>query len=183
VSDADFADVPENARAPLRKLVAEIETLQRGQSAQAFAEAVMENPRLLLRDVGLLVPGRTVLGRTDVVSRIDGEPVRFTNTAELRKYEPGRSAEIVITSVANSEDARRTMQAMIGPVLDAIPNKAERQAATARIAEMGDPTISDETVITVELPSGLARSMVWRKRLYMPGRGTTVETRSFRRVG
>jgi hypothetical protein len=77
---------------------------------------------------------------------------------------------------------RRAMKAMIDPILAAIPDPGQRRMAAARIAQMGEPTITDESVLTIDLPSGLARNMVWRNQFYIPGRGSTTETRSYRRL-
>lgn len=178
----EFADVPPEGRAAMQKLIAGIARLQRDQSPQAFAATMLENPRLLLRDVGALVPGEAVMTRTEMASRQDDGQIRYRSRIELSDYQPGKSARVKISAVADPADSRRAMKALIDPILAAIPDPAQRKAAAARIAEMGEPTITDETVMQIDLPSGLARSMEWRNRFYIPGRGSTTETRRYRRL-
>ncbi len=180
--EADFADVPLEGRAAMRQMMAGIAKLQREQSRDAFAETMLENPRLLLRNIGALVPGVAVEAQTEAASKVDQGRIRYRSRIEMRQYQPGKSVEVMISSVADAGDARRAMKAMIDPVLAAIPDPAQRQAAAARIADMGEPIITDESVLTIDLPSGLARSMVWRNQFYIPGRGSTTETRSYRRL-
>ena len=180
--EGDFADVPPEGRAAMRRMIAGIARLQRQQSPEAFAEAMLENPRLLLRHVGPMVPGVAVEADTEAAAKPGQGRIRYRSRIELRDYRPGESVEVKISSIADADDARRAMKAMIDPILAAIPDPLQRQAAAARIAQMGEPTITDESVLTIDLPSGLARNMVWRNQFYIPGRGSTTETRRYRRL-
>lgn len=181
-AEREMADMSVGSRDAMRRMLLDAAVTQRNKSPEAFADALLENPRLLLRNFGTLVPDETVTGQTEQRSRSGEAPMRFESRAELRSYVPGQSAMVVISSKALPADARRMMDAMVGPILAAIPDERQRDAARARIADMGEPTIRDDTVINFDLPSGTVRSMTRRKRFFIPGRGASVETRSFQRI-
>lgn len=181
-AERQMADMSVGSRDAMRRMLLGAAVTQRSQTPEAFADTLMENPRLLLRNFGTLVPEKTIAAQIEQGSRLGEQPIRFESRAELRDYHPGKSARVVISSKAVPADARRMMDAMVGPILSAIPDDRQRDAARARIADMGEPTIRDDTVITFDLPSGIVRSMTWRKRFFIPGRGASTETRSFVRI-
>lgn len=177
----DLSEIPAEARDAARRAIAD-RARTRAQDMGSFAETLLETPRLLLRGFGTLVPGKTVAGKIDLPSGVDPMRVRYSTQTLLRTVVPGRSAEVIVSATADPADARRVMAALLDPVLAAIPDAAQREAARVRIGEMGEPMIREDSVAIFDLPSGLPRTVTWRKRLFIPGRGTIIETRVFKRV-
>ncbi len=180
--ETEFAALPAKGRAAMGKMMTVLLDQQRQQSEAAFAANLMEGPALMLPAPGPLVPGQPHSSEVEQPSPLGGANIRFLAQVELRGYQPGVSAEIRASSVANAEDTKRAMSAFVAALLASIEDPAKRQEAEASVAKMGPLTISDEAVITVALPAGLTETMRYDKQVSIPGQPVRRDTRSYTRM-
>ncbi len=179
--DKEFAALPAAGRAMVGKMMTALVDQQRRQSDAAFAESLLEGPRLMLPGLAPLVPGVPVTGEVEQPSPLGGSAIHFLSQVELRRIDAGR-AEIVVSSNANPEDAKRAAAAFLAGMLASITDPAQRREAEAAIAGMGALDIGEEAVLTIALPSGVAEAVQYRKQVQLPGQPARIDTRSYVRA-
>ncbi|MFZ4748327.1 MAG: hypothetical protein ACOYLK_15815 [Sphingomonas sp.] len=180
--DSEFADLPADARAIMAKIMGAVVEQQRTQSQEAFINAALESPRMMLRNIGPMLPGQPTTEEVEAAAPIGDGRIHYLTQSELRRYVPGSSAEVVLSSTANQADLKRLTDSIVGSMLAAITDPKMRAATESEIAKAGSMTFSDEAVMTIALPSGVTDSIRYRKQVAIPGRPMRIDTRSYTRV-
>jgi hypothetical protein len=180
--DSEFATMPAAARAGMKQMIGALADQQRSQSREAFVSSALESPRMMLRNIGPMVPGRPSTETVEAPSPFGDGTIHCLAQSELRRYESGKSAEVVLSSTASPEDVKRMTASLVTRLLAGIADPAARSSAETELAKMGPMTISDEAVMTVSLPSGMTDSIRYRKQTSVPGRPTRIDTRSYTRT-
>jgi hypothetical protein len=180
--DAEFATLPPEARATMSRMMQALVDQQRKQSSEAFSNSALESPRMMLRNIPPMPPGQPIASAFEAPSPIGTGTVRFLAQSELRRYDPGKEAEVVLSSTVSPEDVERITKEIAQAMLAAISDPAARKAAEAKIAAMPAMSISEEAVMVVDLPSGMTRSIRYSKAIAIPGQSPRTDSRSYTRI-
>lgn len=180
--DAEFATLPPEARATMSRMMQALVDQQRTQSSEAFINSALESPRMMLRNIAPMTPGQPVASTFEAPAPIGTGMVRFLAQSELRRYDPGKEAEVVLSSTVSPDDVARITKEIAQAMLDAISDSPARKEVEAKIAAMPAMSISEEAVMVVDLPSGLTRSIRHSKAIAIPGQPARTDNRSYTRI-
>jgi hypothetical protein len=180
--DAQIAGRPAEERAMMGRIFAALSEQQRAQSDEQFAQSLLESVALLLHGSPRLIPGQPQSQRVEQPAQIGDGTLRYLVKTELVDWQPGTSARLVNSSVADPEDAQRFAKELIKRMFATITDPKQRAEAEAATASLPPLAVNDETVQEIALPSGLVERARYAKTTAIPGQPTRTETRQYQRV-
>jgi hypothetical protein len=181
--ETDFPTLPPELHKALRGMLDGLLAQQRQISEAAFADQILQEPRMLLRNIGPMQAGKPSMFKATTESPMGGGTLRTVGQIELVSVEPGKSATVRISSATNADDVARLIESLAMAMIANLPaDPAKRQQVLDGLNGLERMSVTDELVETIDLPSGLARHATYRKLMSIPGKPTREEVHDYQRI-